>query len=123
MSSTKRERERLEIEIKAIDARQVERQRQDAARGEWRKTPRTQGAQQILLLIEQPELKVEFHKIERTFQQLKQWYEIAASTPEVENVRATITAYLDGDDLTSQVRQTMRQALTQVQQHENQLEP
>lgn len=119
---TQADRKSAERDLKAIIDRQTERQKQDAARAEWRTTPQAQGALQVLKLIEQPDLKAQFNERDRTYQRLVQWYERVKLTPQAENVRSAVAEYLDGQGLTPQAQHAIRDVPTQLRQQSKQLE-
>lgn len=122
LSTAKEARKQLEAEIKRIDDRQAERDRQDAARWAWQKTSETQGTQHILALVGQPELKAQFRAVEQLYQQLQQWCDLAQSAQPKTKLRAEeivtmVSAYLDGQGLPMQTRQQMQEDLAQAQRH------
>ena len=121
LSQATSERKRLAADLKEIDDRKAQREQQDAARQEWCRTPQTQGAQRILELIEQPEVKPQFQAVERLNQQLQQWRNLAQSAQTktqlgAKEIVAVASAYFDGQGLPMQTRQQMQQDLTQAQQ-------
>lgn len=82
---------------------------------------RSQGAQRILTLLQQPDLKAQLQATKQTFEQLDRWSSVAESegqTPRSESIQATVDAYLDGEGLPEWATQEMQHDVAQAQQRD-----
>lgn len=107
-------------ELKRIQERQAQRQQQEAACREWATLPQTEGAQRVLTLLQDPELRSQYEMVKRRAGQLWQWEQAAArlevEPTELAEIHQIGQNYLDGYPPSEEMLRRMQHDLNEYQQ-------
>lgn len=99
-----------------MQARQKKRQEQESGARDWAASPDAQGAKHITELLQQPELRSQYERVERTISQFGEWRSAAEQLgrgAELKVIGKLAQDYLSGKPLPEQIERMMREELQQ----------
>lgn len=110
---------RTQAGLDVLQVRQAKRQEEETSQMAWSNLPDTQGAQRVIELMRQPEVRSRYEQIVQTINYLQQWQQAAEQLGhgaiKLQQIRQVTQGYLDEREVPQAFRQEIQEDLTRCQ--------